>query len=483
MKKVQPLLVLFIFSIIITACAAPPPTPSPEAEQAQLATMVAATVEAALANPNADGVPAAPMDGEPDPAAAESATALQDAPAVPAPIIYPDFQGLRVAYLNDGNVYVWTEGGSPIGITSTGDATQISISPDGSLVAYVRELADIPFAYELWVVNSDGGPLNPQMLVSHAEMEALRAASPFTNAEGFDFDQLVWRPGTHNLYYNTVPRFMGPGYAPSYDLRIVNVDTLAKSTLFEFEQAGAFKFSPDGSQLVLTSPEHISLVNADGSNLRANVLNYPIVATYSEYQYVPSPIWAADSMSLRVAVPPADSFAEPTPPTNLWYLPVDGSAATQLVSIPSIPFDWPDHTFSPDMSFIAYTRSIGDPTENQRELHIAYADGTNDYVFTSGTTLYFYGWTPDSTRFIYQMHAPDDRGVYVGSIVDGSSYTFTSDSSFVHSMAWVDNSRVIFVYENPSTGTSELRISDQGGTNHAFIDTLTGGFPQFDFTK
>ena len=485
MKKIKPLLIIFslFFGLFLLACATATPTLSVEEKEAQLATMVAATVEAALANPNADEVPAPPADVEPTLAA--EVTAIPEAPAsaIFAPAIYPDFPGLRVAYLKDGNVYVWTEGGNAAQLTNTGDANSVVISDDGQYIAYVREL-EFYIAYELWVVNADGGTPNPRLLVSQAEMDVLKEASNLTNVQGFSFDQVEWRPETHVLYYNTVPRYMGPGYAPTYDLRVINVDTDEKITLFDFDQAGSFTFSPDGTQLVLSAPEAISLINADGSNLRANLLTYSVVGTYSEYNYTPSPIWAADSMSLRATIPPPDAFAEPPEPTNLWYLSVDGSPATALGSVQTLPLNWLDNAISPDLRFVAYAKQVGDPTENQTELHLAYTDGSNDYIFVSDGIIGFYGWTPDSTRFLYQMNSASDRGIYVGSIVDGSSFIFTSDSSVYHSLAWVDKDRVIFIFENPNTGTSELRISDQSSANnHAFIDSMNESFPRYDFTQ
>lgn len=474
MKKAQYRSVIFLlfFSLILAACTPAAATLSPEAEQAQLATMVAATVEAALTNPAVDVTPVPPADGEPASATEESAAPVQT---------YPNFAGLRVAYIKDGNVYAWTEGGSPVGLTGTGDATEVNISSDGQLIAFVRQqsIDNFPYAYELWVVNAEGLP-DMRVLVSYPEMAALQAASSFSNAAGFDFDQLHFRPGTHVLYYSTVPRFEGPGYDPAYDLRNINVDTLEKQTLFDFGQAGAFQFSPDGSQLVLSNPEHISLVDADGSNLRANILNYPLVATYSEYQYWANPNWAADSASLRVAIPPADPFAEPTPPTSLWYIPIDGSPATQLGSMATLPFAWPDHVFSPDMSYIAYAVSVGDPGANQHELHIAYADGSNDYIFASGEGLQFSAWTPDSTRFVYSLNGID-QSLYLGALTGGVS-TIVSLHSTLYRMQWLDNERFIFMMQNQAATGWEFRISHFGGTNHAFIDTFANRYESFDYT-
>ena len=476
MKSGKAFILVLIASVFLTACGsvAAPPTDDP----ALLATMVAATVQAAL------GEPAAALTQVSPTATIAPAPVAPTAEAVPPTVVPQPISpsALTAAYIKDGNIYVWTEGGNKIGLTSTGDVQEVSISSDGQRIAYVRELTSTPFAYELWVINSDGNILNPQLLISQAEMSALKAASQFDNGEGLGFDQFEFRPGTHDLYYSTVPRFMGPGYAPSYDLRVVNADTLVKFPLFDFGQAGAFTFSPDGTQIVLSTPDHISLVNADGSNLRSNVLTYPLVGTYSEYQYHPSPIWAADSLSLRVAIPPEDTLAETTQPTTLWYLPTDGSTSTQLGSIPAIPFDWPDNIFSPDMSYVAYSKSIGEPTENLHEIHVAYVDRSGDIIFATGDSLRFRGWAPDAIHFTYAANSIEDSGLYLGGI-DGGIFTIASVHNTMRQVGWVDNDRIIFIYDNPTTGASELRISHQGGSNHAFIDTVSGTYLSYDFTQ
>ena len=479
MRYIKIIMLFLILSAVLVACGG---TTMPVVNEGDvLATMVAATVQAALGEPPAEVQSAAtpvpdsptPDDLVPDPAPIEavSPTLAPPPPAAPA--------ALSVAYIKDGDVYVWVEGGSSMALTNVDDVVDVSISSDGQVIAYVRDAPFDPYTYELWAVNTSI-PTNERLLVSYPEMDALKASSSFPDAAGLDFDQLAWRPGTHDLYYSTVPRFEGPGYVPLYDLRMVNADTLVKATLFNFGQAGAFTFSPDGAQVVLSTPDHISLANADGSNLRSHVLTYPLVGTYSEYQYHPSPIWAADSLSLRVAIPPEDTLAEPTPPTSLWYIPVDGTPATQLGSMNSIPFDWPNNAFSPDMSYVAYIKSVGDPVNNERELHISYADGSNDYIFNAGTTLQFHSWAPDATRFLYASNAAADPGLYLGSL-NGSIFLISSEHQTMRQIEWVDNSRIIFIYDYNSA--IELRITAQDGTNHALIDTLTNSFYSYDFTQ
>jgi Tol biopolymer transport system component len=311
-------------------------------------------------------------------------------------------------------------------------------------------------------------------------MDALRAASPFDFAVGLGFDALAWRPRTHQLAYGTVPLYDGPGYQPSEDLRLVDADTLAKTTLFDFGEGGAFVFSPDGNQVALSTPEQIGLINADGSNFRPNLLSYPLVGTYSEYQYHPKPIWAADSASLRVAIPPADTLAYPSLMTSLWLIPVDGSPAVQIGNMPSISFDWPDNAFAPHLFQIAYVKQIGNATDEQYELHIATVDGSTDYVFTTGKGLHFIEWSPNGARFLYSANGDGNQGVFLGDGL-GNIYTVSSISNVMAQMHWVDNSRFLYLYQNG--GSWELRISDVDGTNHAFLDTFAERYVSYDFVK
>ncbi|GAB4428200.1 MAG: hypothetical protein Kow002_17100 [Anaerolineales bacterium] len=445
----------FVLILIFAAClpAGMPTASSPNT----LETIVAATLTAVSAN-------------APEQLPAET--------SAPEPAFTPP-RALQVAYIKNGNVYVWTEGEGSVGLTNSGNASSVDISDDGQVIAYVRQDQGNFVIQEIWAVNTSG-PSNDRLLVSSADFAALKASSPYPDAEGMGPDFITWKPRTHLLAYSTVPMFMGPGYAPGEDLRLVHADTLEKTTIFEFGAGGHFYFSPDGRQVALSKPESISLANADGSNLRANVLTFPLVGTYSEYQYRPRPHWASDSSALRVAIPPADTLATPTPPTSLWSIPADGSPATRLGEILAIPFAWPDTAFSPNLDRVAYVKSIGEPAENRRELHLANPDGTGDVIYTTDISVEFLHWTPDGSRFVYVIHDGPNRGIYLGSM-GGTASTITTAPNTTTQIRWVDQSRFLFLYNN--NGIWELRISDVDGSNHAFIDTIPDSYATYDFTK
>ncbi len=407
-----------------------------------LATMVAATVEGALA-----------------------------ADVTPEPLL-----DLHVVYVKDGEAYLWTAESGSRRVTDVGGVVQVAISDDASHIAFLRLDAENPSAVGLWVMNSND-LLSTRALVSHAELETLKAGSPFSDAAGLGIASMTWRPGTYEIAYETMPLFEGPGYFPSEDLRVINADTFEQRTIFEFGEGGAFVFSPDGSQIAVAGPDRIRLINADGSRLRSDVLSYPPVMTYSEYQFHPNPIWSADSNSLRVFIPPQDPLADSLAESNLWHIPADASAASLLGSVTAVPFEWTVQGFSPNLRYYAYVMPVGDGSFG--ELHIFQTDDAGDFSVASGEGIRFEGWTPNSERFVYSLRGDDDKGVYLGNLA-GERVLIASDWRTMNLMRWVDASRFLYLAKGSEDGW-ELRISDMDGSAHAFLDRVEDSYISFDF--
>jgi hypothetical protein len=376
---------------------------------------------------------------------------LVPSPATPAPPAV-----LRVAYVKNNNAWIWTEGGAIQQLTMTGDVYDVSLSQDGQLIAFVREVA--PLTQEIWVVNNDGS--NLRLLVSPADFLALYTGPAAEIPVGMSAYQLDWQPGTHNLFYNTRPLYEGPGSFGYDDLHMVNVDSLAKLTFFPGGQGGKFFFSPNGSQLAMVKPTSISLVNSDGSNLRSNLVVFPMVITYSEYLYYPSPLWASDSSSLRVVIPPADPILEPTPPYSLWFIPANGSPAVATGTIPAIPFAWPDDAISPDLNRLAYLQRTGGVNSNMRDIKLANADGSGVVWYMNGDGVQFLGWLPNSAQFVFSVQSGPEVGIHVSSLAEG--YTTLSLVPYqIRSFSWLDNTHYLAFWQNG--GITELRYNVLGG--------------------
>lgn len=463
------LLLLFALILISLAACAPAQTSSPPADQAAVATIVAAT-QTALAASMPPTIPPTVQPTLAEPAAPPATPKVVASPTTePTPSSF-------IAYIKGGNVFVWTENAGSMPLTDTRDAIQVRISGDGTLVAYLRQDPADMFKQELWLANVNA-LFSPQVLVSNEELAALKPAEPNPYIGGIGILDFAWRAHTHELVYDTLILHGGPGFSPNHDLRLVDADSLEKTTLLEKGEGGLFYFSPDGSQLALSRPESISLINADGTSFRQDVLTFPEVVTYSEYQYHPHPIWAADSSSLRVTVPPADPLAEPLAPTGLWLIPTDGSPGTLLGEVYAMPFAWPDNAFSPSLERVIYAMRVGDPADNQHDLHIADPDGSNDTVYDSGTSLEFRLWAPDSQHFIYAINSGDRQGLYVGA-PDNQPARIFPDPHLVSNIQWLDDTR--FACLLAAGEQWELRITDLDGADLALIDTLPDSSPSFD---
>ena len=431
---------VFLLMVVSLACALPGGLPTDNPLDT-MGTQVAATVTA-LSQLLSQGVTEAPATLEP-------MTPSATVPPLPAV--------LRVAYVRDNNAWVWTEGGLPLQLTMTADVQDAVISPDGQIVAYVRQTG--AFSQEIWAVDQDGG--NSRLLVSSADFMATFGGDPADSPSGIGVYKMGWQPGSHNLYYNTRPIYEGPGSFSYDDLRMVNADTLAKQSLFDGGLGGKFFFSPDGSQVAIVRPTSISLVNSDGSNLRPSVIVYSAVITYSEYLYYPTPVWAPDSNSLRVVIPPADPLMDPMPPYTLWLIHAEGSPAVTTGTIPAIPFDWPDSGISPDTNRLGYIQTTGGGADpNMRDIKLANADGSGVVWYLSGDGAQFLGWLPNSAQFVFKIFSGPDVGVHVSSLAEGY-FTLSPDPSQVRAISWTDDTHYLGLWQN--AGVTELRYNILGG--------------------
>jgi len=382
---------------------------------------------------------------------------------------------LHVAYVKNNNAWIWTEGSVPVQLSMTGDVQDVAISPDGQIVGYTRAVT--PLNEEIWAVNSDGS--NSRLLVSSADFMATYSGTAGAYPSGIGAFQFGWQPGTHDLFYNTRPLYEGMGGWFGYDdLHKVNADSLAKQTLFSAGSGGRFFFSPDGSQIALVKPTSISLVNSDGSNPRPNRLVFLSVITYSEYLYYPTPVWAPDSNSLRVVIPPEDPILDPTPPYSLWLIPTDGSMAVASGTIPAIPFDWPDSAISPDLNRLGYLQKTGGGADpNMRDIKLANANGSGVVWYMSGDGAQFLGWLPNSAQFVFKIFSGPDVGVHVSSLAEGY-LTLTLDPTQVRTLSWTDNTHYLALWQN--AGSTELRYNVLGAGS-TLIDS--GQIWGYDFSN
>ena len=375
---------------------------------------------------------------------------------------------LRVVY-TDGNhnLWLWKEGGAPLELVKTGNVQDAHISSDGSLVVFTR--LEETIHYSLWVTGLDGK--EPRILVNSSDFEAMPSVPEKVSVAPL---QVQWLPGSHTLLFNTHPLFDGPGFMVNNDLWQLNADSGERRNLLQHDQGGVFVISPDGKQLAIITSNTIGLINSDGSNPRSAVFKYTPVSTYSEYVYNAEARWSPDSNSLRVVIPPAESLSNPGQASDIWNIPLDGSAASRLGGVVTAPLAWA--ALSPDLQKVAYLAPFGDASQNQRELRAAGVDGSVAVVFQKGQ-LAHESWAPDSSHIIFTDQ--EKNITYIQAA--GGDKVALADGKVVDRLQWVDDARFLYLVTAPSGWDLHLGTLDGGRTLIASLPGGDGyGFPTFE---
>jgi Tol biopolymer transport system component len=446
------LLSLTVLILATLACKyLPPRTPTPEPEPSIPAEDVIATSVAATIIAGGGEAPTAEVPTEEVPT--EEAT--------PEP---PSF--LRIAFVKDGDVWYWEEGGAAAQITTLGDVISVYISSDGLVAAFIRQ--HDWNNEEIYAVNTDGTNVRP--LVTLADFASMVSHKDAISAVPY---RIAWVPGTHTLAFNTRLTFEGPGLILPDELRLVDADTVTLSVLMPPGTAGDFYYSPDGSQIALVNGTMISVVDSAGGN-RRDVLTFPSIMTYSEYQLYPPVVWSADGSFLRAAIPPHDPLAVPEESTTIWHLPADGTPPSTLTTLIPVPFFHENVLLSPETSRIAYLAMVTPGAPPIVDLHIANVDGSGDVIYDSGDRS-FEAWSTDGEHFIFTEAGHNPK---VGRL--GDPPLALTGITLMLNISWVDETR--FLYLNRLSGSWELWLRELG-TPGMLLASTTGDIIRYDFVK
>ncbi len=433
---------------------------TPPPENGAVATSVAATMQA-LQHPTV----AAPS-ATPSLVAAATATPLPSPTSTPLPQPEP-----QAVYIMEGNVWRWQPGSAPQQLTNTHDGVSPRLSPDGQLVALTRGADDAQ--QEIWVVDINGQ--NLRRLVGADDLAHLPRPQGIGEVEIYT---LAWVPGTHEVAYNTLVRFAGPGLVTSDDLHLVNADTLVKQTLLPAGEGGQFVFSPDGQRVAVSTPTHVDLLWLDGRAPRQRVLSYEQVMTYSEYLYAVAPQWAPDGSYLLVLVPPADPLVAPSQPSTVWRLPADGSAASLLAELPADPFwfsSMQEPVFNASLTALVYLGQEGDG----QTLHVTTPDGREDVIEVAAPQLIFLGWSPAGDAFAYAMGQAGKNGSPLLWQTDvPPTMLVNREMPNVQEVAWITDEH--FLISQGMWGDWELFAGTRTGEVTLLVSGTRGALPRID---
>jgi Tol biopolymer transport system component len=420
----------------------------------------------------AELTPPPPPERTPTPTSVDQLPRTAEPAFTPVPASdYPAPAGLQVAFVRDGQVWLWMAGTrEAVALASTGGTNdEVKLSDDGAVVAFVRENG-------LGAVNRDGS--EERQLLGMADLDQIAPSD-----SGASINRLVWVPGTHTLAFNT--RLVMPfGLVLSNDLHRVDADTGEWSTLLPAGEGGEFYYSPDGSQIAVVTPGEIRLVDADGGQ-RKRVLTYTPVNTGSEYQYYAWPFWAPDGRALRVAIPPPVPHARPAEQTTVWHIDTDGTPARRLTSIDAAPLAGTDAiAFSPDLEYVAYAqlRQPEDAPPWQAEPWLEVRRLANDDSQAYPYAGNFVRWAPDSRRFVF-LAGRESLQLRIGQWSGGTVPGAVDAGTDVYDVRWVDAEHYLFIAgsraeRGPAQDGWDLILADIHGSST--ILASMDSYPHYD---
>ncbi len=347
----------------------------------------------------------------------------------------PATSSLSVAFVApDGNAYYWNELLSgTIQLTTSGDVSAAFVSPDGQLVALTRTTDEI--SYTLDVINFDGsGQRTLQAATGFASLP--RPAGSISSIPG----QITWIPNSRSLAMSVRIVYEGPGSSTGNSLYFIDADSGTITAPINLSEVWNFRytFSPDGSKIAISLPEGIEIYNPDGSKLEKKVLAYEFVNTASEYAWVASPVWSADSKTLMAAVPPKEPFNDPVADSTVWRVTADGLSGEMTMSRQMMYFPGGFAAFSPDLNKIVYLTRYGAAVDNLRSINFSNIDGSGEVTYATGKIYKVPIWSKDGSKFFYTI---SDSGAYIGQ--EGAAPLSLPDFYNAQSVQWLDGNRFI----------------------------------------
>jgi len=330
-------------------------------------------------------------------------------PTVPSPAETRATHGTaRVVYVKEGDILVWEEATSQTQtIFKAGDVTQVKLSDDGQLVAFLRQGSP-----SLWVVERNGQ--NPRQLDPAQGME--------------------WIPNSHRLLYS--PFFAAISGWFYQGLTLLDADTLARADIVPEEEFVSFMPSPDGEYIALVTSTGLYLVNVEDS-LSGQVHLSPMAdGVLDPYNLEDSsPVWTQDSRAFLVKGSIVFTRAE-DPRFTIWRVPVDGASAEPLITLRGT-----QDQLAPDGSVLAFVRSTG-PLGATRRFILPLPEEPGPLAVLSDPLGL--SWSPDNVAYI---RGPEEMSPLCPSAaqaieVCAPPIPFGTD---IESFEWLDRDRFLYV--------------------------------------
>ena len=209
------------------------------------------------------------------------------------PLPFKVLDGLRVAYIIDGNLYVQDSGKPAIQLTHTGLDSKPKFTNDGQKIIFDR--ASESQKRQIYSINSDGS--GEHALVTSDLLIALESGYD----EITESTSPVIVPGTHQMLFGTQQlnflKLRDTPSTPNNDLLLADMDTGTIKQLLSIGQGG--DLSP-GHEAVSGKPDQIEVITTQGQIVYQTPFIYPEEDIYTTA--IPMS-WTQDSREL-IVVPP-----------------------------------------------------------------------------------------------------------------------------------------------------------------------------------
>lgn len=385
---------------------------------------------------------------QPPPATAENAPALLSTPLslAPTPIVSPTPKpftnmAMRIAWSTAGKLILWDRGQvSPLTKTDT-STSQVVLSNDGKYAAFDRSGG-------IWVI--DVHSTNDERLL--VRPVALPLGDLPAGSVSRVPDHFIWLPGTHTLLFNTLYSPAQGSARAADDLFMANYEKDTVTLLLPCGQGGDIIPSPDGSIAAVVSSDTVRLYNLKAHTV-LQTFDYDPVILSSGAAFRIRPVWADDSRSVVVVIPPGDAISNPNSPARIWRIYVDRDLQPEMLG--EINPQGGDIHLSPNSKQLAYVLTdIG-----LGELHLANTDGSHDRILLDGKAGIILGWSTTGETIAFALSA-DPPGIWLLDAADAGAQPFStgfSKGTLLTHFEWIDST--YFLMESRLENSTRLWLA------------------------
>ena len=348
--------------------------------------------------------------------------------------------GLRMAYVIDGNLYLQDGNNPPIQLTNNGQDHSPIFSDDGEKVIFFRGLV----SHDVYSINANGS--QERALVTSSLLTALDLGYD----DSTEIRSLAFVPGTHQLLFNThefkpkgleLEDMNRLGAQPNQDLLLIDTDTAEIKVLQDSGRGGIFQVSPDGKLVGIQAINHVDVIGIGSNFIHKNLATYPTAWLYNRK---PDVYWTQDSRELSVVLPiETENALDATgpEPRTIWQYSMDGGPAVEIrLFSPPIGNSF---NISPDGDWVVYTYDYYPGKTDETVTPGIYIGnlraGSSQLVETAGLygLPYSFNWSPDSVHFVL---VGIQSQFFLGNV--SGEITPLTEGRF---LGWIDESRYLYL--------------------------------------